>query len=284
MLSSTGWVQSIVIFLVSFFFFKAAPLPLNVVLGFFWTGFLVNVSLTGAPGAFFSVCGATVFLMVTAAVNGFLAGTAAAAGFFSIDFLSATGFGFSTVFLVVTGTFFVGSDSFFIALTGSGFFSTLAGSFLSFLADLGCSSAGRFTALLLGSSLTFLESSLTFLGSPLTFLGSSLTFFGSSLTFLGSSLTFLGSSFLLLVEGAACCCPFFVGFTSGSLALGFSGSDFLPLGSALPALGLSLVGSTLTLDLGGCCAASFLPLSFLLSATFFGADACKQKYKLKKKY
>lgn len=205
------------------------------------------MSLAGAPGAFFNVGGATVFLMVTAAVKGFLAGTAAAAGFFSTDFLSVAGLGFSVVFLAVTGAFFAGSGSFFTALTGSGFFSTLAGSFLSFLVGLGCSSAGRFIALPLGSSLIF-----------------------------------LGSSFLPLAEGAACCCPFLVCFTSGSFALGFSGSAFLALGSALAVLGFSLVGSALTLDLEGCCAAGFLPLSFLLSATFFGAGACKQKYKLKK--
>lgn len=199
---------------------------------------MFNASLAGAPGAFFNVGGATVFLMVTAAVKGFLAGTAAAVDFFSTDFLSAIGLSFSVVVLAVTGTFLAGSGSFFTALTGSSFFSTLAGSFLSFLVGLGCSSAGRFVALPLGSSLTF-----------------------------------LGSSFLPLAEGAACCCPFLVGFTSGSFAFGFSGSAFLPLGSAL---GFSLVGSVLTLDLEGCCAAGFLPLSFLLSATFFGAGACEK--------
>lgn len=236
MLSSTGWVQSIVIFLVSFFFFNATPLPLNVVLGFFCTAFafFVNVSLTGAPGAFFKG-GATVFLTVTAAVKVFLGGAAGAAGF-----LSATGF-FSTVFLATTGAFFTASDSFLTALTDSGFLSVLAGSFFSFLVALGASSAGRLVALPFGSSLSF-----------------------------------LGSSFFPFDWGTDCCCPFLDCFTSGSFV--FSGSAFLPLGSALPDLGFSLVGSGLALDLAGCCAAGlvgFLPVSFLLSATFFCADAYK---------
>jgi len=67
-------------------------------------------------------------------------------------------------------------------------------------------------------------------------------------------------------------------FTSGSLAFGFSTSAFLPLGSALADLGFSLVGSTLTLALTGCWAAGFLPPSFLVSATFFGAGTYKQIY------
>lgn len=246
MLSSTGWVQSIVIFLVSLFFLIAAPLPLNVVLGFFCTAvFLFNTSFEGAPGAFFNVGGATVFFTIAAVVNGFLGGTAAVvAAFFSTGFLSPTaGFFSTTIFLVTTGTFFAAaSGSFFVVLAGSGFFSAFVGSFLSFFTVLGASSAGRFTALPLGSSLTF-----------------------------------LGSSFFPLDCGAACCWPFLVCFTSGSLALGFSGSDFLPLGSALVgALGFSLAGSTLALDLEGCCAADFLPLScppFLLSTAFFGAGA-----------
>lgn len=249
MLSSTGWVQSIVIFLVSFFFFKTGLLPFKVALGFFWTGFFVNTSLVGAPGAFFNVGGATVFLMVAAAVKGFLAGAGVAAGFFSTVF-SVAGFDFSEVFLTVTGAFFTGSGSFLAALTGSGFFSTLAGSFLSFLAGLGGSSFGRFEALPLGSSLTFF----------------------------GSSLTFLGSSFFPLAGAAACCWPFLDDFTSGSLTFGFSGSAFLPLGSALADLGFSLAGSALTLVLDGCCVVGFLPLSFLLSATFFGAGALKYQY------
>lgn len=237
MLSSTGWVQSIVIFLVSFFFFKAAPLPLNVALGFFCTlAFFDNASFDGAPGAFFNVGGATVFLIVAAPVKGFL-GTAAVAAFFSTGFLSATGF-FSAVFLAAATGAFLASGSFLTALAGSGFFSALAGSFLSFLTFLGASSAGRFVALPLGSSLTF-----------------------------------LGSSFFPLV-GAACCCPFLVCFTSGSLAFGFSGSAFLPLGSALPALGCALAGSAFALDLDGCWAAGFLASwAPFLSATFFWAGA-----------
>lgn len=249
MLSSTGWVQSIVIFLVSFFFFNTAPLPLNVALGFFGAalGFFVNVNLTGAPGAFFNVGGATVFLIVTAAVKDFLGRAAAAAAtdvacFFSTGFFSTTGV-FSAIFLVTAGAFFATSGSFLAALTGSGFFSPLDDSFLSFLAGLEGSSAGRFGALPLDSSLTF-----------------------------------LGSSFFPLVGGAACCWPFLLCLTSGSLAFGFSGSDFLPLGSALADLGLSLADSTLALGLEGCCVAGFLPLSFLLSATFFCAGAYKQTY------
>lgn len=235
MLSSTGWVQSIVIFLVSFFFFKAAPLPLKVVLGFLGVvfAFLDKTSLVGAPGAFLSA-GATAFFTVAAGVKGFLAGTGA---FFSAGFCSATGF-LSAVFLAAAGAFLAGSGSFLTVLAGSGFFSALAGSFLSFLTDLGASSAGRFVALALGSSLTF-----------------------------------LGSSFLPLAAGAACCWPFLVCLTSGSLALGFSGSAFLPLGSALVALGFSLEGSALALALDGCCAAGFLPLSFL------GAGALEHNYK-----
>jgi len=134
--------------------------------------FLVKVSFLGAPGAFFKVGGATVFLTVTAAAKGFLAGAGAvvaAAVFFSAGFLSAVGF-FSSVFLAATGVFLAASGSFLIALAGSGFFSALAGSFLSFLTVFGTSSAGRLIALLLGSSLTF-----------------------------------LGSSFFPLVGGAACC-------------------------------------------------------------------------------
>lgn len=231
MLSSTGWVQSIVIFLVSFFFFKAAPLPLNVALGFFWTvlAFFITIFF-GAPGAFFNVGGATVFLMVTAAVKVFLAGATVP------DFFSAAGF-LSSVFFAAE-TFFPASGSFLATLAGSGFFSALAGSFLSFLAALEASSAGRFVALPLGSSL----------------------------------ITFLGSSFFPFVWGADCCWPFLACFTSGSLALAFSGSAFLPLGSALADLGFSLAGSALALDLAGCWVAGFLLLSFL-SATFLGAGA-----------
>lgn len=238
MLSSTGWVQSIVIFRVSFFFFKAAPLPLNVAFGFFWVelAFLVNVSFTGAPGAFFNV-GATVFLTVTAAVKVFFGGAAGVAGF-----LSETSF-FSSVFFAATGTFLAVSISFLTTFTGSGFFSTLAGSFLSFFVGLGSSSAARFVALALGSSLTF-----------------------------------LGSSFFPLVCGATCCWPFLVCFTSGSLTFGFSGSAFFALGSALTDLGFSFTGSGLAFDLDGCCEAGlvdFLALSFLLSTTFFCTGALK---------
>jgi hypothetical protein len=125
--------------------------------------FFVKAIFLGAPGAFFNVGGATVFLTVTAAVKGFLAGAGAeVADFFSTGFLSVVGF-FSTAFLATSG-------SFLAALAGSGFFSALTGSFLSFLTALGTSSAGRFVALLLGSSLTF-----------------------------------FGSSFLPLAGGAACC-------------------------------------------------------------------------------
>lgn len=148
-----------VIFLVSFFFFKAAPFPLNVALGFFCTlVFFDNASFDGAPGAFFKVGGATVFLIVAAAVKVFLGGTVAVAAFFSTGFLSATGF-FSAVFLAATGAFLAASGSFLTDLAGSGFFSALAGSFLSFLTFLGNSSAGRFTDLPLGSSLVFFGSS-----------------------------------------------------------------------------------------------------------------------------